>query len=118
MDDLYQERRASASQSTPHLVSPFLVYVNTRTVGATPTPVYARQVVQQVLKPRPGKWVWLGQNSSLVWFMRTFLPSTAFVSIAIHYLYRRISKRKLQDSLMRKRFGLDIFARRIARRSA
>ncbi|RPB06119.1 NAD(P)-binding protein [Choiromyces venosus 120613-1] len=48
--------------------------------GAMDRDVYARSVVAQVMKPdwRKPAWFWKGNKASIVWFIRTFLWSTAF----------------------------------------
>jgi len=48
--------------------------------GAMDRDVYARSVVAQVMKPdwRKPIWFWKGNKATLVWFVRTFLWSTAF----------------------------------------
>jgi len=61
MEDLYQTKRANASQS-----------------NAMPTDQYASRVVSEIMKTNPRAWLWVGQNALLVWFMDTFLGRTAF----------------------------------------
>ncbi|KZT40460.1 NAD(P)-binding protein [Sistotremastrum suecicum HHB10207 ss-3] len=61
---------------------------------ATPTDTYARDVVSKTLKSRPSAYIWSGKFSSLIWLLSTFGSTTVF------------------DSMMFKRFGLDIFTRR------
>ncbi|KZS88120.1 hypothetical protein SISNIDRAFT_460191 [Sistotremastrum niveocremeum HHB9708] len=61
---------------------------------ATPTDTYARDVVSKTLKSRPSAYIWSGKFSSLIWLLSTFGSITVF------------------DSMMFKRFGLDIFTKR------
>ncbi|KAG0135283.1 hypothetical protein HOY82DRAFT_601053 [Tuber indicum] len=48
--------------------------------GAMDRDAYARSVVAQVMKPdwRKPAWFWEGNKAKVVWFIRTFLWSTAF----------------------------------------
>jgi len=39
-----------------------------------PNEVYAKDVVRQVLKTSPRKWIWQGNGSWLVWFTSTWMP--------------------------------------------
>ncbi|KAE9408814.1 NAD(P)-binding protein [Gymnopus androsaceus JB14] len=46
-------------------------------VGAMPTADYAERVVNELLKPKPRAWLWLGKNSLLCWLFDRFLWKTA-----------------------------------------
>jgi len=60
-----------------------------------PTHIYAKQVVTKTLKRTPSAWVWAGNTIWPVWLLNTFGSVTAF------------------DFILRRRFGLLEFARRL-----
>lgn len=65
--------------------------------GATATAVYAAKVVVKSLKKSPPAWIWAGNYSFVTWVLHTFGWTTVW------------------DRPLIRRFGLDIFARRLAR---
>ncbi|KAJ7154560.1 NAD-P-binding protein [Mycena filopes] len=78
MEEVYQAKRVNRSQT-----------------NATPTDDYARAVVAEAMRANPRAWVWAGSQSSLCWFIDTFLPRAVF------------------DWLMSKMFGFTEFSVKI-----
>ncbi len=44
--------------------------------NAMPTDVYAKSVVEQLLKKKPRHWIWEGSYIWLMWFFWTWMPKT------------------------------------------
>ncbi|KAG7446499.1 NAD(P)-binding protein [Guyanagaster necrorhizus] len=57
-----------------------------------PNDVYARKVVNELIKSRPPKWLWKGTMATRVWFLSTFFP------------------KGIWDLLLSKRFGINNMA--------
>lgn len=73
---------------------------------ASPRAPMIAEIVTESLKSAPRAWLWIAFNSTVVWFVSTFLSRTAFVStISTHFRVLR-SKTLLQDPIVSKRFGL------------
>lgn len=75
-----------------------------------PTADYAERVVNELLKPKPRAWLWLGKNSLLCWLFDRFLWKTALVGL-YHYVFQQMASHicfsfSLQDGMMARMFGL------------
>lgn len=53
--------------------------------GATPAAEFAHSVVTETLKSNPRAWLYIGNNSWLVWTLSTFRGRRGFVSM-VHVL--------------------------------